>query len=155
MPRKYKKMDQDELMQKLFSFCNDDELFIKDLLSYPSVQKDIGKVSFSLENVIPEKLTSDFHPYFKDYGLCTVGDFSFFGLWAGGDWQHPVFFILYWYDDKKLRAYIPKDGNQYHKKEKRAYTSKDERPDSGVVVTYDFEEMKRDIIQRFGVKTDA
>ncbi len=38
---------------------------------------------------------------------------SFIGGFGGGDWEHPVFFIIY-FDGNKLRAYIPKHGNTFN-----------------------------------------
>lgn len=44
----------------------------------------------------------------------------FVGCTAGGDWEVPVFFIIYW-DGKKLRAYVPTDGNTWNTDTKAAY----------------------------------
>jgi hypothetical protein len=44
----------------------------------------------------------------------------FRGIWAGGDWECPVAFIIYW-DGSKLRAYVPTDGNSWNTDTKRAY----------------------------------
>ena len=44
---------------------------------------------------------------------------------AGGDWEFPVCFVMYW-DGKELRAYIPKDGNAWNKKQKTAYGSEED-----------------------------
>ena len=45
---------------------------------------------------------------------------TFLGSTAGGDWEHPVFFVTYW-DGKKLRAYVPTDGNPWNTDTKEAY----------------------------------
>jgi len=45
---------------------------------------------------------------------------AFVGCSAGGDWQVPVFFIIYW-DGKRLRAYVPTDGNTWNTDTKTAY----------------------------------
>lgn len=81
------------------------------------VTKDL-KVEFSCENVSdeeypigPEKLIG--------YKVCSNG-FAYYGISAGGDWEHPVFFCVYW-DGKKLRAYIPTDGNPWNTDTKQAY----------------------------------
>jgi len=52
---------------------------------------------------------------------------------AGGDWEFPICFVLYW-DGKKMRAYIPSEGNCWNKQEKCAFGSEED----GV----DVEEMK-------------
>lgn len=59
----------------------------------------------------------DFEPYshmseesreFLD--LHTIDGLTFCGIITGGDWEHPVFMILYW-DGEDIRAYIPRRGN--------------------------------------------
>ena len=40
--------------------------------------------------------------------------------YAGGDWEFPVGFCLYW-DGKNIRAYVPTDGNTYNLEHKSAY----------------------------------
>jgi len=42
------------------------------------------------------------------------------GCSAGGDWQVPVYFIIYW-DGKKLRGYVPTKGNAWNTDSKEAY----------------------------------
>lgn len=46
----------------------------------------------------------------KYLGIHTINNFTFCGVKTGGDWEHPVFVILYW-DGSDIRAYIPKRGN--------------------------------------------
>lgn len=45
---------------------------------------------------------------------------TFLGMEAGGDWEYPVFFIIYW-DGKKLRGYVPMEGNPWNTTTKQAY----------------------------------
>jgi hypothetical protein len=79
----------------------------------PAIQRDLSKVEFDFENVemidgysiIPE---SD-RPKIMGFQELPNG-FSFLGITAGGDWELPVFFIIYW-DGHKLRGYIPTKGN--------------------------------------------
>ena len=33
--------------------------------------------------------------------------------WSGGDWESPVYFIIYW-DGKKFRGYTPENGNTFN-----------------------------------------
>lgn len=40
--------------------------------------------------------------------------FCFLGCHAAGDWEVPVFFIIYW-DGNEFRGYIPENGNVYNK----------------------------------------
>jgi hypothetical protein len=82
----------------------------------PKVAKDLGKVQFSTENM--EWTEQD------DLPLCgfheQANGLTFLGISAGGDWESPVFFIIYW-DGTELRAYIPTDGNPWNKTTKKAY----------------------------------
>lgn len=55
------------------------------------------------------------------------------GIIAGGDWESPVYFILYW-SGKSIRAYIPEKGNCWNTKTKKAYGNDDEA---------DYENMKK------------
>jgi len=52
-------------------------------------------------------------------GLQSIGEFNFIGVEGGGDWEFPVYFIVYW--SNEIRCYIPKNGNAYNKKHKAAY----------------------------------
>lgn len=45
---------------------------------------------------------------------------SFLGLAAGGDWEHPVFYVVYW-DGRRLRAYVPTGGNPWNTDTMQAY----------------------------------
>lgn len=89
------------------------------------VQSDLNKVSFDTENIDAEPVfatENDIVGYHSlDNGL------SFLGVRAGGDWESPVFFIIYW-DGKDLRGYIPKDGNSYNTDTMTAYGN-DEQAD--------------------------
>jgi len=86
------------------------------------VAKDL-KVKFDWENW-------DWHHYSGNtdplLGCCTIGNgFTFLGMSAGGDWEYPVWFCVYW-DGKRLRAYIPTAGNPWNLTTKRAYGNSDE-----------------------------
>jgi hypothetical protein len=111
--------------------------------------KDI-KVRFATENFFDG--ISYTYPLPGLYGINTIGDLTFCGMVSGGDWEHPVFFIVYW-DGKKLRAYIPSEGNPYNQKTMQAIGNGDhdqgDNPEN-----YDFEEdlIRKDIIERFGLQ---
>jgi hypothetical protein len=80
------------------------------------------KVSFDLENQAFGP--ADFGPEGlmglrrTDYGL------TYWGLAAGGDWEHPVFFIAYW-DGRRLRGYVPTRGNPWNTRTRKAYGNDD------------------------------
>jgi hypothetical protein len=76
------------------------------------------KVDFDLEN---------FSDSAKDFGPKALMGFhtesnglTYCGFCAGGDWESPVFFAVYW-DGKKLRAYVPTEGNPWNLTTKKAY----------------------------------
>jgi len=63
------------------------------------------------------------------FGLNTLpSGLTFLGVYGGGDWECPVHFIIYW-DGKKLRCYIPTEGNFWNTTTKTAYGN-DEDADS-------------------------
>jgi len=83
------------------------------------------KVTFDLENVSDSP---------KDFGPKTLMGFhteanglTYCGMCAGGDWEHPVFFCVYW-DGKKLRGYVPTEGNPWNTTTNTAYGN-DEKAD--------------------------
>lgn len=89
------------------------------------VYQDITKIQVDFENV-----------------GCTLGKKDPVGFWStstgipvlgchvGGDWEDPVFFVLYPETATTIRAYVPKDGNTYVLKTKTAYgNDKDEDPE--------------------------
>lgn len=92
-------------------------LLVEEIL--PDVEKDWSKIDFSTENmdVKAERITPDGVPY----------------LWirAGGDWETPLVCIIY-FDGKKLRGYVPKDGNTYNHANKAAFGNNDSDNDACV-----------------------
>jgi hypothetical protein len=90
------------------------------------VEEDLEKVSFDTEN-----LTDPPHYKFGPKNLIgyhtASNDLSFLGLAASGDWQFPVFFLIYW-SGKELRGYIPTRGNFWNTDGKCAY-GEDEKED--------------------------
>jgi len=80
--------------------------------SLPEVEKDWSKIDFSTENldVTGELSTPDGVPYIR--------------LRTGGDWESPLVAIIY-FDGKKLRGYVPKDGNTYNHRTKAAFGNDD------------------------------
>lgn len=80
------------------------------------------KVDFDLENV--SYSSGDFGPEgLMGYHTLPNG-FTFCGMCAGGDWEQPIFFCVYW-DGKKLRGYVPKKGNPWNVTTKAAYGNDD------------------------------
>lgn len=79
----------------------------------PEVAKDWSKIDFSTENldVTAERTTPDGVPYLQ--------------IRTGGDWETPLVAILY-FDGRKLRGYVPKDGNTYNRRAKAAFGNSDD-----------------------------
>lgn len=79
-----------------------------------TIETDLGKVDIDDENCMGPGED-------KYHGFVTLDNgFTFFGMSAGGDWEYPVYLIIYW-DGKKLRGYIPTDGNPWNTSTKMAY----------------------------------
>ncbi len=104
------------------------------------IEKDLSKVEFDCENLDdgPRGYVDQSSPVDIDrllgYKVLSNG-LAFLGIVAGGDWEMPVFFIIY-FDGHKLRGYIPEKGNTWNKKTKSAYgnddTEADDAPDFNV-----------------------
>lgn len=78
------------------------------------VQTDMSNIDFDLENLSAE--TPAVYVYSGDTGSDLCGfrtlpnGLTFCGAIAGGDWEYPLFFIIY-HDGTQLRSYIPIKGN--------------------------------------------
>jgi hypothetical protein len=107
-----------------FSFNYHDRFSVtgKDYLELtPQVAKDLSKINFDCENWIDSPKHTN-HPLKNVLGFTTLSGsgFTFFGFLCGGDWELPVFSILYLYQNK-LRGYTPTGGNTWNLKTKEAY----------------------------------
>jgi hypothetical protein len=89
----------------------------------PKLEADFKKVSWDCENVDASK---DAFGYKGLTGLKTLNNgMTYIGITAGGDWECPVFFIIYW-NGVSLRGYVPKKGNVWNYKTKEAIGNSDE-----------------------------
>ena len=94
--------------------------FIRELIyGDETIHKDI-KFAIDSENI----LTPYDDPDDYELGIQTFKDLTYYALKMGGDWELPVFMIIY-YDGKKLRAYIPSYGNLVNLDCKCAFGSED------------------------------
>lgn len=93
------------------------------------IKSDVNKVDFSDENL--ECNPSNVDSYFEHIiGFNTLpNNLTYLGVYAGGDWEIPLFFIIY-FDGKDLRAYIPSEGNTWNKTTKKAFGNDDGNFDS-------------------------
>jgi len=115
-----------------------------------AIEKDLQKVDFDFENYTSFESES-YADYPVGYRELKHGFHTFF-VNAGGDWEFPICFVLYW-GDKKLRAYIPKDGNAWNKKEKCAYGSDSlEKSDEEIQKEVSEEKIIADIIKHITLK---
>jgi hypothetical protein len=94
-------------------------LSFNDILNIDKIHEDISKVDFDFENLFYR--SEDNFRGENIVGPQFLDNFSFIGCNAGGDWEHPVYFIIYLdKDGKTLRGYVPKDGNSYNYNTKAA-----------------------------------
>jgi len=107
-----------------------------------TIDKDLAKVQFDWENWEHEH---------GECGVKVVNEFPFLLMWAGGDWEYPVRFIIYW-DGKQLRGYIPTEGNVFNKETKAAYGNeydfKKEEVDDKDIPEFDMDKFTDDILNR-------
>lgn len=78
-----------------------------------ALMNDISKIDYDTENIgVIGKIES-------------VNGLTYLKCYAGGDWENPILFFMYW-DGSKFRGYIPTYGNAYNRKYKRAFGNNDE-----------------------------
>jgi len=85
------------------------------------ISDDLSKVKFDFENY---EFTDDEANSLAGFHTLNNG-FTFLGGFGGGDWEWPVFFIIYW-DGKQLRGYIPVCGNTFNADLNAAFGSEEE-----------------------------
>ncbi|RDJ34980.1 MAG: hypothetical protein DWQ19_09100 [Crenarchaeota archaeon] len=140
MPRYFAPITPEELREK---FNKKYEDFHDFLYSDSKAVKDIQKIQFDYENWEEEEAFQD--ELKKLVGIHTLPNgMTFWGAQAGGDWEHPVFFILYW-DGKEIRGYVPKEGNVYNLKEKSAFGNNEEADEAG---NFDADKLIADVQKR-------
>lgn len=166
MSRIFAPITVDELKSKITACMTDEYMNYSNIT--PLVEKDLSKIEFDTENITREN--EKFGPEnLLGYNVLDNG-MSYYGVLAGGDWQDPVYFIIY-FDGKNLRGYIPKNGNLYNTDTKKAYGDdqkadlknarkrwkddenlKDDDFDIVGHFDYDEEEIKKDIMNRIVLK---
>lgn len=118
MSRKAPIITLDELKEKLEPMFDEDKGFPYDMPK--KLDKDLGKVQHDWENW--EKGGSEW----PELGYKLLKNkLPVLWMMAGGDWECPVYFIIYW-DGKSIRGYIPEDGNTYDHEYKAAYGSQED-----------------------------
>lgn len=119
------------------------------------IEKDL-KYDFDCENFTTKQGEFDVDDKYIGYQTLDNG-LTFLGFYAGGDWECPIFGIIY-YDGKKLRGYIPTRGQMVNRKSKAAIGN-DEELDEEFLAEYEGaecseEEMINEIKTRIIVKDD-
>lgn len=118
------------------------------------VNKDLSKIEFDWENCETEDYAGT-QSHFMGINALPNG-MPFLGMMAGGDWEVPVYFIVY-HDGKELRGYVPKDGNTYNLTTKAAYGNDEDEDEKdakkrGITDPYDlepdFDKLRADIMGR-------
>lgn len=112
---KYKSMTPEEFINLFSNSKHITKKVLEDLKSF---------VNFDLENCSSTTLFGKSIDNVKMVNYQNIGDFPFCGYTAGGDWEHPLFFIVY-YDENELRGYVPTCGNIFYLPEKAAFGSTD------------------------------
>lgn len=105
--KEFKKKIQEAIIKEPYDFDGDYNRLT------PQIEKDLSKVEFDSENIDAEKIKT------------LSNGMYYLGVFAGGDWEQSVFFVIYW-DGNKLRGYIPKEGNLWNTDTKIAYGNNDE-----------------------------
>ena len=116
MSRFYQPITQEAFEEKVRAQF---ELFEEKSFFSLAVEKDLKKVGFDFENFS----TPDDGAGYCDYpqGFQTLGtDLRVFFASAGGDWEFPVCYLMYW-DGKAVRGYVPDKGNIWHRPSKSAF----------------------------------
>lgn len=138
------KISQEEFLKKIYDVHLKNELYLNcDVKSFsdfsdyeidyiaftenPKIEKDLSKIMFCNEDYLISKreiLESNEADYpYNLVGINTLENgFTFLGCIVGGDWEEPLFHIIYW-DGKSFRGYIPAYGNIYNLDFKTAFGS--------------------------------
>lgn len=111
-----------------FDKFSEEDISYSVLTELPKVAKDISKIIFDNENNYVNNsstpLIDERNPLL---GIHTLDNgLTFLGCMAGGDWESPIFFVIY-HDGKDFRGYIPSYGNVYNLDFKTAFGSEQER----------------------------
>ena len=84
------------------------------------VENDWSKIAFDLENCYIDPADKQDH---WELGFQTLNTgFTYLGVIAGGDWEHPVYAIIY-HDGNTFRGYVPTKGNCFNPITKTAFGS--------------------------------
>lgn len=120
-----------ELFLSMVKGLFDEEIYPYDIFPNnitETMEKDLSKIDFTLENYTEYDSTYGYRQYPMGYEEL-VEDFHIFWMSGGGDWEYPVCFIFYW-DGNEIRAYVPTEGNVWNKLTNAAYGNENDNVDS-------------------------
>jgi hypothetical protein len=142
MTRKAAKISKEELQQKFSALMKEHERY--DIINgeppFAKVASDLKKVHFDFENFDYE---SENDERTSHLGPQQIDDFVFIGCAAGGDWEFPVYFIVYLdQNGKTLRAYVPENGNAWNRTTKQAYGNDDVKDQKDMLKQYKAKKQK-------------
>lgn len=147
MSRYFSKITMAEFKEKIQPLLEDeDDGFPYNLPD--QVSKDIGKVNFDFENFEYER--NGFMNYPCGFETLSNGMPCLF-VNAGGDWETPVCFVIY-FDGKKLRGYVPTKGNMWNRKAKAAFGSDE---DDEEYISYNDPDREKKYAKRYKEKCEA
>lgn len=97
-----------------------DMVNVDELTGNVQISKDLSKIKFDAENCIADPDEWDEESLI---GIHTLPNgLTFIGMAVGGDWEQPLFLIIYW-SGRALRGYIPSYGNTFNPDFKAAFGS--------------------------------
>jgi hypothetical protein len=162
MSRKAPIISLNELKLKLKKYLDEDEES-DDNFPYnlsETVNKDLSKIQFDFENYFIGNADKSFENYPSDctteiypcgYEVLENGLPVLF-VAAGGDWEFPVCFCLYW-DGKSIRGYVPEEGNIFNRTTKSAYGNEDDGCDMETLPEVaDHSAIRNDVINRIKIR---
>lgn len=143
MSRFYTEIDSTEFQSIVKKVFREDSI-----LANKRICKDLSKVDFDWENYTRPEDDYGFSNY--PYGFEEIASlFPIYWGSAGGDWEFPVCYILYW--DGELRGYIPREGNAWNTKTNMSWNnenSKGEGDEEEIAKSIDKNLMVKDILRR-------
>ncbi len=168
--RTAKKITILEFQKIIADHFHNDENNIYMISILPKVKDDLSKVDFlEAENFMCEDEYGDGSSHLMGFHTIDNG-LTFCGCFAGGDWEQPVFFIIY-HDGKDFRGYIPEDGNPYNTDTGNPYGNEEEADEvnfnkrfphlsdpMGFDVDdcmFEWDKIKQDILNRFEIKEES
>jgi len=140
----YQDWDGDPKTAIAYVYQNRHFVYLRDIIE--QVRADLSKVNFDTENC-------EWSPEEAYMGTREIAGFrtlpnglTYLGVIAGGDWECPVFHIIYW-DGAKLRGYVPTDGNTWNTDTKEAYGNNEEADDKNSQKRFGFDADALDIME--------